>query len=91
MEIYLERMKCEYGVEVETGKPRVNFRETITKRSKFDYIHKKQTGGQGQVRWRWWRGWLCDGARLCRLGRWGCASKASICGEGITMGWHKIG
>jgi len=48
LEIYLERMKCEYGVEVETGKPRVNFRETITKRSKFDYIHKKQTGGQGQ-------------------------------------------
>jgi hypothetical protein len=35
-------------VETEVGKPRVNFREKITKRVDFDYLHKKQSGGQGQ-------------------------------------------
>ena len=35
-------------VDTETGAPRVNYRETITKRAEFDYLHKKQSGGQGQ-------------------------------------------
>lgn len=35
-------------VEATVGKPRVNFRETITQRADFDYLHKKQSGGQGQ-------------------------------------------
>lgn len=35
-------------VEATVGKPRVNFRETITQRVEFDYLHKKQSGGQGQ-------------------------------------------
>ena len=48
LEIYVERMRREYKVECTTGKPRVNFRETVTKRAKFDYTHKKQSGGQGQ-------------------------------------------
>lgn len=48
LEIYVERMRREYNVECTTGKPRVNFRETITKRSNFNYVHKKQTGGAGQ-------------------------------------------
>lgn len=48
LEIYLERMKREYGVECEAGKPTVAFRETIEKSAKFDYIHKKQSGGSGQ-------------------------------------------
>jgi elongation factor G len=38
-----------YGqVDATTGKPRVNFRETVTQRANFDYLHKKQSGGQGQ-------------------------------------------
>ena len=41
-------MKREYKCECEVGKPQVNFRETITGRAAFDYLHKKQSGGQGQ-------------------------------------------
>ncbi|MCE5265905.1 MAG: elongation factor G [Deltaproteobacteria bacterium] len=48
LEIYVERMKREYGSDVETGKPRVAYRETITQRAEFNYTHKKQTGGSGQ-------------------------------------------
>ncbi|KAH9809712.1 P-loop containing nucleoside triphosphate hydrolase protein [Melampsora americana] len=48
LDIYVERMKREYGVEVVTGKPRVAFKEAITTESSFNYVHKKQTGGAGQ-------------------------------------------
>ncbi|KAG5626978.1 hypothetical protein H5410_012196 [Solanum commersonii] len=48
LDIYVERIRREYKVEAQVGKPRVNFRETITKRADFDYLHKKQSGGQGQ-------------------------------------------
>jgi elongation factor G len=48
LEIYVERMRREYDVAVVLGKPRVNFRETITKPMPFDFTLKKQTGGSGQ-------------------------------------------
>lgn len=48
LEVYVERMKREYKAEVITGKPRVAYRETITKKAVFNYTHKKQTGGSGQ-------------------------------------------
>ena len=48
LEVYIERMKREYKAEVEVGAPQVAYRETITQRAEFDYIHKKQTGGSGQ-------------------------------------------
>ena len=48
LEIYCERLRREYKVDVEVGKPRVNFREALTRRAEFDYLHKKQSGGQGQ-------------------------------------------
>ncbi|WFD32225.1 Elongation factor G, mitochondrial [Malassezia sp. CBS 17886] len=48
LEIYVERMRREYNVPCTTGKPRVAFRETIAEPSKFNYTHKKQTGGAGQ-------------------------------------------
>jgi elongation factor G len=41
-------MKREYGANVETGNPRVAYRETITRKAEFNYTHKKQTGGSGQ-------------------------------------------
>ena len=48
LEVYVERMKREYKAEVKTGAPQVAYRETISKRAEFDYVHKKQTGGAGQ-------------------------------------------
>ncbi len=48
LEVYVERMKREYAAEVTTGQPRVAYRETITQKGLFNYIHKKQTGGAGQ-------------------------------------------
>ena len=48
LDVYVERMKREYKVEVQTGAPQVAYRETITRSAPFDYTHKKQTGGSGQ-------------------------------------------
>ena len=48
LEIYCERIKREYNCEVVVGKPQVAFRETITQKAKFNYTHKKQSGGKGQ-------------------------------------------
>jgi elongation factor G len=48
LEVYVERMKREYGVVVQTGAPQVAYRETISQRAEFRTVHKKQTGGSGQ-------------------------------------------
>jgi elongation factor G len=48
LEIYIERMKREYGCEVISGKPQVAYRETLTQKAEYNYTHKKQTGGSGQ-------------------------------------------
>ncbi len=48
LDVYLERMRREYGIPVESSPPRVAYRETITEHAKFNYTHKKQTGGSGQ-------------------------------------------
>eukprot|EP01051_Picozoa_sp_SAG22_P009784 SAG22_NODE_841_length_6894_cov_3.024135_2_plen_481_part_00 len=48
LEIYVERLKREYGLTASTGAPQVNYRETITQDAEFDYLHKKQSGGSGQ-------------------------------------------
>jgi elongation factor G len=48
LDVYIERMKREYKVEVATGAPQVAYRETISQRAEFSYTHKKQTGGSGQ-------------------------------------------
>lgn len=47
LDIYVERMRREYRVEVETGQPQVAYRETLTKRVNFDHTLKKQSGGSG--------------------------------------------
>ncbi len=48
LEVYIERMLREYNAEITSGHPRVAYRETITRKAAFNYIHKKQTGGSGQ-------------------------------------------
>jgi len=48
LDVYVERMKREYKVEVEVGAPKVSYRESPTKTVEFNYKHKKQTGGSGQ-------------------------------------------
>ncbi|WEV77964.1 elongation factor G [Janibacter cremeus] len=49
LDVFVDRMKREFKVEANIGKPQVAYRETIRKAvEKYDYTHKKQTGGSGQ-------------------------------------------
>jgi elongation factor G len=48
LEIYVERIRREYRVEVEVGAPKVSYREAPTQSFAFDHKRKKQTGGSGQ-------------------------------------------
>jgi elongation factor G len=48
LDVYVERIRREYGIEVEVGAPKVSYRETPTIKIDFDYKHKKQSGGSGQ-------------------------------------------
>ena len=48
LEIIVDRMKREFGVEANVGKPQVAYRETITQPATGKEIFKKQTGGRGQ-------------------------------------------
>jgi len=49
LDILVDRMRREFKVEANVGKPQVAYRETIRRKvEKYDYTHKKQTGGSGQ-------------------------------------------
>ncbi len=49
LEVLVERMRREFKVEANVGKPQVAYRETLRKPvPRYDYTHKKQTGGSGQ-------------------------------------------
>jgi elongation factor G len=49
LEVLVDRMKREFKVEANVGRPQVAYRETIRRKvEKVDYTHKKQTGGSGQ-------------------------------------------
>jgi elongation factor G len=48
LDVYIERMRREYKAEVTIGAPNVSYREAPTVEVKFNYRHKKQTGGSGQ-------------------------------------------
>jgi elongation factor G len=48
LEVLIDRMMREFGVEATVGRPRVAYRETITKPTRVDTTFKRQTGGSGQ-------------------------------------------
>jgi elongation factor G len=48
LEIIIDRLKREYGVDANIGAPQVAYRETISKSHTETYTHKKQSGGSGQ-------------------------------------------
>jgi elongation factor G len=48
VDVVLKRLKDRYGIEVETSKPRVPYKETINASADGHYRHKKQSGGRGQ-------------------------------------------
>jgi elongation factor G len=48
LDIIVDRMKREFGVEANVGKPQVSYRETITKISTAENKYVKQSGGRGQ-------------------------------------------
>jgi elongation factor G len=48
LDIYIERMRREYKIDVVAGEPKVSYREAPSQAVEFDYKHKKQTGGSGQ-------------------------------------------
>ena len=48
LEIIIDRLRREYGVDCAIGAPQVAYRETITKEHTETYTHKKQSGGSGQ-------------------------------------------
>jgi elongation factor G len=48
LEILVDRMQREFGVQATVGRPRVAYRETITRSSRVDTTFKRQTGGSGQ-------------------------------------------
>ncbi len=48
LEVLIERMKREFSVSAEVGRPEVAYRETATFMAEGEYKHAKQTGGRGQ-------------------------------------------
>jgi elongation factor G len=48
LEIIVDRLKEEFGVDAEVGQPKVAYRETISKAISEEYKHVKQSGGHGQ-------------------------------------------
>lgn len=48
LEIMIEKLKKNFGIDFEVGKPKIAYKETIRSKSQAEYKHKKQTGGHGQ-------------------------------------------
>ena len=48
LDIIIDRLKREFKVECNQGKPQVNYKEAITKTVNLREVYKKQTGGRGK-------------------------------------------
>ena len=55
LEIIVDRMKREYNVEVNVGRPQVSYRETIRQSAEAEGKYVKQSGGRGQYGHAWLR------------------------------------
>lgn len=55
VDVAVKRLKQKFGVELLTGVPKIPYKETITKTTKVQGRHKKQTGGRGQFGDTWIR------------------------------------
>jgi elongation factor G len=66
LEIIVDRLRREYGVEAAVGQPQVAYRETISREHTETYTHKKQSGG-----------WSATAASCSRTRWWAARSRAS--------------
>jgi elongation factor G len=48
LEVLVDRLMREFGVQATVGRPRVAYREAITRETRVDHTFKRQTGGSGQ-------------------------------------------
>lgn len=48
LRVTLEKLKKQYGIEVQTSPPKVAYKETITANAEGHHRHKKQSGGSGE-------------------------------------------
>jgi elongation factor G len=55
LDVLVDRMRREFGVEANIGKPQVAYRETIRKKVEVEGKHVKQSGGRGQFGHCWLR------------------------------------
>ena len=55
LDVLVDRMRREFGVEANIGKPQVAYRETIRKIVEIEGKHVKQSGGRGQYGHVWLR------------------------------------
>lgn len=48
LDIFRERLKNSFNVEIETTEPKVPYKQSIARKAEAKYRHKKQSGGRGQ-------------------------------------------